>query len=43
MRERDDHKTLCLEVYFNHHLRDSHFTSIKYLWSVGGKGWGLSL
>ena len=23
--------------------RDGYFTSIKYLWSVGGKGQGLSL
>ena len=39
-RERNDHKTLFLEVYFNHHLRDGHSTSIKCLWSVGGKGQG---
>ena len=39
-RERNDHKTLFLEVYFNHHLRDGHSTSIKCLWSVGGKGRG---
>ena len=41
-RERNDHKTLFLEVYFNHHLRNGHSTSIKCLWSVGGKGRSLS-
>ena len=45
-REREREMTIkpfFLEVHYNHHLRDGHSTSIKCLWSVGGRGRGLSL